>query len=383
MNTVPFVFCERVCDTLSDHVIHHAEKLSGYYGKLAQIACGKRAHYYGPVEWGIEGRGYLEYDDDHLYEPEEIKAVPKKFVRHVTIELSDPENGNVFREVVKLFPYAIYRLSLESSSINEAWIDFANSLKRFNMTIENKLEDSAIPLFRKLIEGRTICKLTIDDTVCEGETLEALKSIISQDQFEELTILRNAGVVREFLQFWWDNSGKLTGKSLILKEIHEGHDKLVEFFLQRSGETPQFHILQGTKDLVFGMRFHLDVCSKEECDFIDKYYRHNQIVFEEPSCVYKFKGGEGDAQRTLYISFDCNNAFEVARYSPRRFAKRYARREKRSYHESDTESDESTSGGDWHSDLCDWGTTERPASRKGHKNLSFIRDASHIRLFFA
>uniref|UniRef100_A0A1I8A272 BPTI/Kunitz inhibitor domain-containing protein n=1 Tax=Steinernema glaseri TaxID=37863 RepID=A0A1I8A272_9BILA len=48
-------------------------------------------------------------------------------------------------------------------------------------------------------------------------------------------------------------------------------------------------------------------CSKEECDFLDKYYWHHNFYFDEPSCVYKYEEGEGDDRRRLYISFDCDH----------------------------------------------------------------------------
>uniref|UniRef100_A0A1I7ZHB8 Tub domain-containing protein n=1 Tax=Steinernema glaseri TaxID=37863 RepID=A0A1I7ZHB8_9BILA len=48
------------------------------------------------------------------------------------------------------------------------------------------------------------------------------------------------------------------------------------------------------------------LCSKEECDFIDKYYRHRYALYYKPSCVYKYEEGEGDERRRIYISFDCS-----------------------------------------------------------------------------
>uniref|UniRef100_A0A1I7Z1J4 ADP-ribosyl cyclase/cyclic ADP-ribose hydrolase n=1 Tax=Steinernema glaseri TaxID=37863 RepID=A0A1I7Z1J4_9BILA len=58
------------------------------------------------------------------------------------------------------------------------------------------------------------------------------------------------------------------------------------------------------------MKSALKLCSKEECDSIDKYYRHNNDVFFKPSGVYKHEEGEGDDLRSLYISFECANEEE-------------------------------------------------------------------------
>uniref|UniRef100_A0A1I8AQ69 DUF4214 domain-containing protein n=1 Tax=Steinernema glaseri TaxID=37863 RepID=A0A1I8AQ69_9BILA len=125
MDSVQFVFCEQVSESLTAHALSHARKLSGNYGTLARPAFEYVSRYVCFIKQGSEAEGYTQYmRSSRRLTPEEIAAVSKKYVRH-------------------RFPYAQeYNLALQSSSINEAWVDFACFLKRLtHVGIKKKAYD--------------------------------------------------------------------------------------------------------------------------------------------------------------------------------------------------------------------------------------------------
>uniref|UniRef100_A0A1I7YXD6 ADF-H domain-containing protein n=1 Tax=Steinernema glaseri TaxID=37863 RepID=A0A1I7YXD6_9BILA len=116
----------------------------------------------------------------------------------------------------------------------------------------------------------------------------------------------------------------------------DGTEQLKEFLKHRMQ-----HL--AIEQSVLGMEDVLVVCSKEECDFIDKEYRHNHHTFPKPSCVYKYEEGEGAGVRRLYISFKCcEDQVTLTTTRP-------------------------------------W----RPANYDGHKDLRFMRGTSFLRVMFA
>uniref|UniRef100_A0A1I8A5A3 FBA_2 domain-containing protein n=1 Tax=Steinernema glaseri TaxID=37863 RepID=A0A1I8A5A3_9BILA len=279
MDRVPIAFHDAVCATLYTDALSSLGELSGYFGYLARSTWRDRAYYVSSVKDGIEKEGHINYDSDgrKVSASEEIEAVPKKSVHIVMINLYDRKEENVSRAIVKRYPYSSFQFALLSSSINEAWVDFACSLKRLDTVLIMKtLDDDVIRLFQKLVDGRKFCWLPIFEEACEGNMLALLKMLLCQDQFMHLKIRNNlegpwnSTVVQDLLQFWSENSEK--------------------------------------------------VCPKEECDYIDKCYRHHNLCFSEPSCVYKFEEGKGDDRRRLYISFGCAHGKE--RTNGRRYASR-------------------------------------------------------------
>uniref|UniRef100_A0A1I8AD14 TIR domain-containing protein n=1 Tax=Steinernema glaseri TaxID=37863 RepID=A0A1I8AD14_9BILA len=311
MDNVPFAFCKHVCELLFMDYSRpsQAKELSGTYGEFSRLMFGYLAIYVCTVKDSRVLPGYVEYlsTGEQIKSPEEIEAVPKKHVRYVYIMLEDTANESACREAVQRFPYAVqYNVLLRSSSISEAWVDSACSWKRlWRVLINKKLDDKALRLFQKAITGRKIFKLTIDPDACEGGTLEITKILLCQEQFDELALLKPGGggskaPVRELLEFWSENSEKLTGKYVVV-ECTSGIEQLQEFLLKGA--------FSEDKELnVSGLQKLLKVCPKEECDFIDKYYLHNHRTFTIPSCVYKYEEGEGVEQRRLHISFECGES---------------------------------------------------------------------------
>uniref|UniRef100_A0A1I7ZTB9 TIR domain-containing protein n=1 Tax=Steinernema glaseri TaxID=37863 RepID=A0A1I7ZTB9_9BILA len=267
------------------------------------------ADYIASVEDGVEHSGVLRYwsSKQELHKPEEMEAVPKKSVSVVLINLLDGKQENICREIVKRYPYSSYQFVLYSSSIDKAWVEFACSLKRLDtVMIRKKLEDDSIPLFQKLVDGRKLSWLPINEEACEGGIEEILKSLFCQDQFKHLQIRNDlegpwkSTTVRDLLQFWSENGEKLRGARLTVSgNCGDGVDQLEQFVLHRAA----INTRGGTSEIK--TRNVLTLCSKEECDFINKYYQHHNFRFITPSCVYKFEEGKGDDQRKLYISFSC------------------------------------------------------------------------------
>uniref|UniRef100_A0A1I8AFD7 FBA_2 domain-containing protein n=1 Tax=Steinernema glaseri TaxID=37863 RepID=A0A1I8AFD7_9BILA len=297
MNTVPYAFCERVCDILATKKLDEAEKLSSYYGTLARIVQERTALYVCAVENGIYVTEYLSYTTrENVTSREEIDAVPKNHVCAATINFHDAGERQLSQEIVSRFPYSEHKFVLHLSSINPAWVDFACSLKRIGLGILEKLESSAIPLLRKLINNGTIFELLMKSEVCESETIEVLTPLFCQEQFQALHIGSLCGTpwetsaVHDILQFWSMHGEKMRGKWLTLMYSSGAVHDLETFLHQKSA---------------LGLEDALKVCSKEECHFIDKYYRHHNYHFKTPSCVYKFEDGEEDERRRLYISFEC------------------------------------------------------------------------------
>uniref|UniRef100_A0A1I7ZZ52 Uncharacterized protein n=1 Tax=Steinernema glaseri TaxID=37863 RepID=A0A1I7ZZ52_9BILA len=297
MNRVPIVFCERVCAT-SFTGIPNLRQLSGHYGEFARIAYERRADYVTTVANGIEKEAYLSLQctDRKIRTPEEIEAYPKKLVHEVTIQMFDAKDEKVSQAIVRRFPYACYHFTLLSSSINKAWVDFACSLKRLTyVVIRKKLDDHSVGLFQKLVIEQKLSYLAIYEKAYEGGIINTLKSVLRQEQFKHLGINNyNSGpwkssLLRDILQLWSKNSQTLTGKHLIMEHNCAGGVKQLEEFI---------------------LRRPLNGCSKEECDYIEKYYRHRVLQFRKPSCVYKYEEGEGDKRRRLYISFECANEEE-------------------------------------------------------------------------
>uniref|UniRef100_A0A1I7ZYL4 FBA_2 domain-containing protein n=1 Tax=Steinernema glaseri TaxID=37863 RepID=A0A1I7ZYL4_9BILA len=171
-----------------------------------------------------------------------------------------------------------------------------------SFTIWEQLDDHAVKLFKEIVKRQKLPKLQINEDACEGGIVEVVESLFCQDQFHDLTIKNyidgpwKSSVVSKLLQFWSVNSRPLRGKNFILKHLcQDGVKQLQEFVSQRQSSTSSEVEIQ--KALV--------VCSQEETDYIDKYYRHQHFLFRKPSCVYKFEEGEGDERRRLYISFEC------------------------------------------------------------------------------
>uniref|UniRef100_A0A1I8AQV6 FBD domain-containing protein n=1 Tax=Steinernema glaseri TaxID=37863 RepID=A0A1I8AQV6_9BILA len=321
MDDVPYSFCEAVCATLCRRRIPSLGELSGYYGDIAWSTYPNLADYIVSLTrtnvrqkvasvfvWktalkdGVKKRGHLF----NVFSHRKLRTpLPKKFVRDVVIQLRDGTEEDVSRTVVNRFPLSFHSFELHSSSINKAWVDFACSLKRqCCIAIMKKLDDDSIPLFKTIVDAKKLSWLSICEEACDGSMLEILKTLIYQDHFEHLKIWNNycpwkSAVVRDLLQFCSENSEKIRGTRLIVEKNCEGGvQQLEEFVLQRAAIKGRN--VQTIQDV-------LKVCSKEECDFLDKYYRHHNYSFTTPSCVYKFEEGEGEERRRLYISFDCRN----------------------------------------------------------------------------
>uniref|UniRef100_A0A1I8AT34 F-box domain-containing protein n=1 Tax=Steinernema glaseri TaxID=37863 RepID=A0A1I8AT34_9BILA len=300
MNAITVVFSEHVCRILCDKALRPAQELSGHFGRLARVACDNRAIYRACVVGGREGPRYLQYNGGYVHSPEEIDAFPKKFVQDVSMDLRDTKDMKVCREIVTRFPYAIYQLIIFTSKISESWVDFACSLKRLGVVVIcRKMTQKANRLFQKFVDLRKLSRLTIKERACV-DTKEMLKSALCQDQFEELQIRGfhrcwKTRVVHDLLLFWSENGEKLRGKYLNLDFVCKGGVKQLEKFI--------FRKLKDSDEAT--MEEALVQCTKEECDYIDNYYRHRQFLFHKPSCVYKYEEGEGDQRRRLYISFEC------------------------------------------------------------------------------
>uniref|UniRef100_A0A1I8AQQ1 MRG domain-containing protein n=1 Tax=Steinernema glaseri TaxID=37863 RepID=A0A1I8AQQ1_9BILA len=129
MDGVPIAFCEHLFELLSVTGVAVAEKLSGSYGTLARHVLDHWARYMCRVsDGGIKGYVLYMKNGRSVDKPKEVEAIPKKFVRDVWIFLEETENAS--REVIRRFPYAQeYNFVLKSSSISEAWVDFACSLR--------------------------------------------------------------------------------------------------------------------------------------------------------------------------------------------------------------------------------------------------------------
>uniref|UniRef100_A0A1I7YP97 F-box domain-containing protein n=1 Tax=Steinernema glaseri TaxID=37863 RepID=A0A1I7YP97_9BILA len=330
MDTVPIAFCQHLCDILlwKDSgllSLSEVDKLSGNFGKCARFASHRTAQFFA---YKMESET-VYYRRRKLETPEEINAVPKKFVRFVWITLHNEEDQNVCRALVKRFPYAFFTFWLQSPSITEAWVNFVCSLKKpASIEIWEGLDSHAASLFQKIIAHGKITELKMIEDIAKDGTLELLKSILCQDQFKELTIFSlsdneswKSDVISELLQFWSENSEKFRGKSLLLKNNCKGGvEQLQDFVLRRAASRPTDvsglqeameedpgTLAEPWKNTVVheNLQMALEVCSKEECDSINKYYRYHHTQFAKPSCVYKYEEGEGEERRRLYISFDC------------------------------------------------------------------------------
>uniref|UniRef100_A0A1I7YY08 Protein SMG8 n=2 Tax=Steinernema glaseri TaxID=37863 RepID=A0A1I7YY08_9BILA len=315
MDGVPFAFCEHLSQLLSE-ALSNAKELSGSYGELARHMFEHQVRYACAVEDGSLTGDYVQYlgSGRRLETPKQIDAIRKKFVRDVWIFLMDAKTESVSREIIRRFPYADdYNFVLKSSSINEAWVDLAYSLRRLgSVSIRKELDDNALQLFQKLVTGQKLWFLFIHPDSCEGSTMEIPKSLLCQEQFKELVITEPRPVrpwkttpVQELMELWSENSEKLRGKHLIVNDYcGHGIKQLEEFLVQR---VQSASIIERV----------LEACSKEECDFIDKYHRNNYYTFPMPSCVYKFEEGEEGMRRRLYISFDCASDEVVSMHQQR------------------------------------------------------------------
>uniref|UniRef100_A0A1I8AIU9 F-box domain-containing protein n=1 Tax=Steinernema glaseri TaxID=37863 RepID=A0A1I8AIU9_9BILA len=309
MNGIPIVFYDRVFSGLYTHSLEEAIELSGTFGERARCAYLHYAGYESIVENNIEIFRNLSYDCSGriLRTPKEIAAFPKKFVRGLTIYLKDAENKNVCRDIVKRFPYAMCRFILRSHSVDEAWIHFACSLRNLkHIVITKKLEDDSLRLLKKLVDCGNLLELQTCKDACEGE------------QFEDLVIVNDddgpweSDVVRTILKFWTKNSAKLRGKNLFVRgKCKEGVKQLEEFVIHRklfltfptlAGMPGVSYVIRRLS--VLGIQWALKRCSKEECDSIQKYYRHHHIRFWNPSCVYKCEQEKEREDHRLYISFE-------------------------------------------------------------------------------
>uniref|UniRef100_A0A1I7YQ29 FBD domain-containing protein n=1 Tax=Steinernema glaseri TaxID=37863 RepID=A0A1I7YQ29_9BILA len=309
MDGVPFAFWAHLCHISLPSDVSEAKEFAGPFGELAKIASHHMLQYVTFVVDGIEKRPYLHYwcTDRMEHSPQEIERISKKFVRTLTINFEDTKPEGTSRELIQRFPHACPNFQFRCSSISEAWVDFACSLKRFSqILITKKLDDRAVGLLQRLVDARKLFAFTVREEACEGGILAMLKSLLCQDQFRE------SDVVRELLQFWSQNSKKLKGKRLVLERKCKKGVKQLEEFLVHNASSP-FGVL--LRKIVFMARYFLlrrtlTVCSREECDVIKKEYRHNYRRFHKPSCVYKFEEGEESERRQLYISFECASAKE-------------------------------------------------------------------------
>uniref|UniRef100_A0A1I7ZWK5 TIR domain-containing protein n=1 Tax=Steinernema glaseri TaxID=37863 RepID=A0A1I7ZWK5_9BILA len=314
MDDVPFVFCESVCATLGLVGVWYAKDLSGDYGRLARLAVRHEYRYVAVIKDGVVQEKHLHsrYTNVEVQVSDEVEAVPKK-VRRVSFHLYDTKRESVAEciRIARLFPYASYRFDLFSSSISEAWADFASSLRRLDcVEITEKLDSDALRLFQKLVTGRKLCTLIMFAGACEGGNIEMLKTLLCQDQFKKLRICNSfAGpwknwdgdAVGELLQFWSENSEKLRGKILLLDRNCKGSAKQLEqFVLRRASHT-------ATEDLGKVLK----VCSKEECDFVNREYQHNHWMFAKPSCIYKYEDArKRSARHRIYVSFECPTGYD-------------------------------------------------------------------------
>uniref|UniRef100_A0A1I7XYX0 TIR domain-containing protein n=1 Tax=Steinernema glaseri TaxID=37863 RepID=A0A1I7XYX0_9BILA len=298
MDQVPLAFCEHLCDILSIDAVKLAGELSSYYGELAQNATEYRAMYCVAVRKGIQGYSYLQYDRSNLeYRTVsgQVEDISKKYIRNVSIFLQDAENTNVSGELVRRYPNAYFHFSIGSSSINEAWVDLAYSLKRLgSVLLKKELDDEAFRLFQKLVEGWKLSSLITTGSAFQGNIVDMAKWLFLQDQFDVLEIsnydgqwndaggLKLASSVCELLDFWLQNSERLKGKSLVVSRDCYGAVQQLEKFVRRGTAT---------------------LCEKEESKFRDK--EHSKIANFKPLYVYRYEEGEESDKRKFYISFKC------------------------------------------------------------------------------
>uniref|UniRef100_A0A1I7Z8C9 3'-5' exonuclease domain-containing protein n=1 Tax=Steinernema glaseri TaxID=37863 RepID=A0A1I7Z8C9_9BILA len=354
MNGVPVAFWNHFCDISLDTVLSKAVEHSGIFGNLAQIAYRRRAHYVTAIKDGVERLEHLFYKctDRYVYNPEEIEAVPKKFVRTVTIKLYGEEYVTVSQKLVQRFPYTVFNFELHTSSINEAWVEFARSLKKIGIvSIANKLDDDAVQLLQKLFSSRFANKLKVHEHACEGSIMKMVKFLLCQGQLKEFHITKgtygpwSSDSISDLLQFWTENSKQLKGEGFCVVNGCKGAVQQLKDFVIRnklSRSSSRLLRIPGVTSMarrLSGIRWALKRCSKEECDFIHKNYR-TCISFIKPSCVYSYEEGEEGERRKLYISFEC------------------AKKEKP-------------------------GQTKGRATAKGHKGLSSMQATSVLQVLFA
>uniref|UniRef100_A0A1I8AML5 GRAS domain-containing protein n=1 Tax=Steinernema glaseri TaxID=37863 RepID=A0A1I8AML5_9BILA len=341
MDRVPFAFCDLLCDLLTINELSSAKELSGRYGGLARYAFEHRTSYVAHVMYGVEYGESMIYDcnDRKLKTLKEIEAVPKKFVRNVFVNFMDAKDEKVSQELVRRFPYAQYNFTHHSSSINEAWVDLACSLKRLGtVSIMTELNDDALQIFQKLVDSHKLSTFIMHPEAFEGGTMELSKSLLLQDQFKELIFYNefctprigdvpcDGSLVYDLLEFWSANVEELRGKSLLFNcYFQSGVERLIEYVVQRTLATvppkslllPRATLLENT---VLGAEWALQVCSIGECDFIKKEYNYSLCFFEEPSCFYKFEEGEEGNERRFYVSFECEMGKQIsARKMPPRY----------------------------------------------------------------
>uniref|UniRef100_A0A1I8A4X0 FBD domain-containing protein n=1 Tax=Steinernema glaseri TaxID=37863 RepID=A0A1I8A4X0_9BILA len=296
MDGVPFAFCSHLFDLLPTHRLRVVKELSGCFGQVAQLLFENRIVYVALVDKGVEipDRMYYEGNGNDL---ELTEVVPKHLVRGVTIFLRDAEGGKVSQKIVKRYPNAFVAFALLSSSICPAWFDFALSLKRFGaLIIMEKLDEDALRLFSTRLQ--CLPQLSMHSTACEGDTLGLAKTLLCQKQFRYLQILNieqtwDGVPVRELLEFWSENDGKLRCKSLYFEGNCVGGVKQIEDFM-----------IQRTRSIT-GIHEALKACSNAESDFIKE--KHKRLILKEPSCVFKFEEETGEGKRRICMFFDCSH----------------------------------------------------------------------------
>uniref|UniRef100_A0A1I7YQ79 Uncharacterized protein n=1 Tax=Steinernema glaseri TaxID=37863 RepID=A0A1I7YQ79_9BILA len=298
-----------------------AKKLCGNYGRLAQLQHVARCS--GDFSFDVNFTEAVQPIDSPKGLDVQIPVVPylestiesaiheaPVIEHHFALSLMNPD---VSQKRTPIFPHDRYRFALYSQSISGPWVDFACSLKMPSaIAITEKLDEEGIRLFRRIVTAKKLFALKINSQVCNEAAVEIVKSLICQDQFEALTISnddseafhgkedkmvqRMPSVVRELLRLWPENSEKLRGKSLIM--WNGGVHSIMAFLVQKALAADSAKGIKGIEDV-------LKICSKEECDFIDKEYKHSEYTFERPSCVYKFEDGEESNRRRIYLSFEC------------------------------------------------------------------------------
>uniref|UniRef100_A0A1I7YHE3 Protein FAR1-RELATED SEQUENCE n=1 Tax=Steinernema glaseri TaxID=37863 RepID=A0A1I7YHE3_9BILA len=172
MNSVPLTFFEQLFQLLHKRTLSKAKELAGNYGQHANYA-------YEHISTGSDRR---------LETLEEIESASRKFVRKVTIHLNDAEAGNVARNIVQRFSHSMeYNFGLGSSSITEAWVALAYSLKRLgSIWIKRKLDDDALKLLQKLVTGRKLWYLMIHpDAYEDGMYFSVLEQALKVCSKEE------------------------------------------------------------------------------------------------------------------------------------------------------------------------------------------------------
>uniref|UniRef100_A0A1I7YH86 RNA-directed RNA polymerase n=1 Tax=Steinernema glaseri TaxID=37863 RepID=A0A1I7YH86_9BILA len=294
MDGVPFAFFDHLIALLHVNTLSKAKELSGTFGELAQYAFEHTSTYICTIRDGYQVSNFLYYRGSKRYvdAQEEIAAAPSKFVRILWIYLQDAEAENVSRQTVQLFPYAHeYNFGLESSSITEAWVALVYSLKRLgHVWILKKLDNDSLLLFKKLVTGRKLSYLMIHPDAYEDDMMLQIRNKPARDW--------TTAPVRELLEFWAQNPEKLRGKYLNMRRnCRSGIDQLEEFLARRIQ-------VWGMEQNPSVLQKALEVCSKEECDFIAKEYR-TKFVFEKPSCIYKFEDESGGSKRRFYMAFEC------------------------------------------------------------------------------